>query len=124
MLRHKRTKILPITPPRGPPLGDAVKAEAARKDGSSVPTEHTNKKLQGSKKMPVPNLSQLIEQKTCENDQLRRELDHERDRYRASYRARMYIAAEASRVVESLQQALINFQELHKEIEEEQELNK
>jgi len=120
MLKQKRTKIFPIAPSRGSPSGDAVDAEAARKIGPPMPTEDTNKNLGGSKKMPVPNLSQLIEQKTWENDQLRRELDRERDRYRASYRARMYIAAEASRVVESLQQALINFQELQKEIEEEQ----
>lgn len=119
MLKQKRTKIFPITPSRESPSSDAVNAEAVRKIGPPLPTEDT---LGGSKKLPVPNLSKLIDQKTCENDQLKLELDRERDRCRASYRARMYIAAEASRVVESLQQALINFQELHKEIEEEQEL--
>lgn len=123
MLKPKRSKIFPIVSSRGPPSGDAVDSEAALKIGPPVPTKDTNKKLGGPKKMPVPTLSQLIDQKTCENDQLRLELDRERDRCRASYRARMYIAAEASRVIESLQQALINFQELHKEIEEEQELN-
>jgi hypothetical protein len=123
MLKQKRTKIFPVVPSRGSPSGDAVHAEAVRKIGPPVPTDNTIKDLGGSKKMSVPNLSHLIDQKTCENDQLKFELDRERDRCRASYRARMYIAAEASRVVESLQQALIKFQELHKEIEEEQELN-
>jgi hypothetical protein len=61
MLRYKRTKILLITPPRGSPLGDAIEAEAAHKDGLSIPTEHTNKKLGGLKKISILNLLQLIE---------------------------------------------------------------
>lgn len=111
MLRHKRTKIFQEhSPSNRSSLNNAVNTETLR---------NTDKKADGSKKMPRPNFSQLIEQKTWENDQLRRELEQERERYRASYRARMYIAAEAGRVVESLQQALRNFEQLNKEIEKD-----
>jgi hypothetical protein len=71
-----------------------------------------------SERAPYPDFSQLIEQKTWENDQLRQELEHERAKYLTSHRARTYIGTEAKRAVESLKQALVNFDELQKSIEE------
>lgn len=101
-------------------MGDVIGEEAIRKKESSISTEEFSSKMGELKQMAVPNLPQLIDQKTWENDQLRQELDKERDRYRASHRSRTYIAAEASQLVKSLQQVLLNFQELQKEIESEQ----
>jgi hypothetical protein len=64
------------------------------------------------------NITQAIEQKTWENSQLRQELDYERRKYQASYRARAYIALEADRAVKSLEQALSNLRNLEEAMEE------
>ena len=63
----------------------------------------------------TPSLTQMIEQRTWENGQLRLELRRQWQKYRAS----MYVVAEARLVVENLQQAIANFQKLHAEVEGE-----
>jgi hypothetical protein len=59
-----------------------------------------------------------MEQKTWENSQLRQELEYERQKYQASYRARTYIALEADRAVKSLEQALSSLRNLEEAMEE------
>jgi hypothetical protein len=70
--------------------------------------------MQAAKKMPTPSLSQLIEQRTWENGQLRQELAYQQRKHSAS----MYLLEEVRLVVASLQQALDNFQRLNAEPED------
>ena len=64
--------------------------------------------------MPAPRLSQMIEQRTWENGQLRNELAHHQRKHAAS----VYLLEEVRVVVESLHQALANFQRLNEETED------
>lgn len=116
MLKHKRTNIRPLpTPSDAPPKPTAVDAEIARNGGSSLAIEATKERSQASKNITTPSLSQIIEQRTWENGQLRQELLYEQRRHGAS----MYLLEEVKMAVKSLQQALINFQQIHMEVENE-----
>lgn len=101
------------------PANMSSSKEAANENGSREPTPSTERlgASDEAKKLPRPTILQLIDQKMSENEQLRGELEYERKRYQASRHARLYIAAEASRVVETLREALENFEELTREIE-------
>ncbi len=121
MLKHKRTNIRPLpAPPDAPPTPTAVDAEIARNGGSSIAIETTKERSQASKNFPTPSLSQIIEQRTWENGQLRQELLYEQRRHGAS----MYLVEEVKIAVKSLQQALMDFQQIHKEVENEFEEEK
>ena len=115
MLKHKRTNIRHLPNPNLPPSLTAVDAEIARNQGSSVAIEATQENLQAVKKMPTPSLSQIIEQRTWENGQLRQELAYQQRKHGAS----MYLLEEVKLVVTTLQQALVNFQKLSTEFEDE-----
>jgi hypothetical protein len=116
MLKHKRTNIRPLPAPSdAPPKPTAVDAEIARSGGSSVAIEATKERSQASKNITTPSLSQIIEQRTRENGQLRQELLYEQRRHSAS----MYLLEEVKMGVKSLQQALINFQQIYMEVENE-----
>ena len=104
-----------VQSPDGPPAPTAVDAEIARNQGSSVAIEATQEKMQAAKKLPTPSLSQIIEQRTWENGRLRQELAYQQKKYGAS----MYLLEEVKLVVASLQQALVNFQTLSTEFEDE-----
>jgi hypothetical protein len=65
-------------------------------------------------KMPAPRLSQTIEQRTWENGQLRNELAYHQRKHAAS----VYLLEEVRVVVESLHQALANFQRLNEDTED------
>lgn len=69
---------------------------------------------QAAKKMPTPRLSQMIEQRTWENEQLRNELAYHQRKHAAS----VYLLEEVRVVVESLHQALANFQRLNEDTED------
>ena len=73
--------------------------------------------MQAAKKWPTPSLTQIIEQKTWENGQLRQELAYQQRKHGAS----MYLLGEVRLVVESLQHALHNFQKLNTESEDDVE---
>lgn len=106
-MRFKRSKDLPKDHPQ---IGLPVNTETMSRVGGEAVQ---------SKKMPRPTLAQIIEKKTWENDQLRRELEQERERYRASSQAATYITEEVGHVVRSLQEALVNLQQLNKEVGED-----
>lgn len=95
----------------------AVDAEISRNQGSPVTIEAANENLQAPKRIPSPSLSQMIERRTWENGQLREELSYQKRKNGAS----MYFLEEVRLAVESLQQALVNFQNLNTEIENESE---
>ncbi|GAB1319508.1 BZIP domain-containing protein [Madurella fahalii] len=115
-LRHKRTHLKLLQSRDDPPEPTPVDTEIARHQGSSVAIEATPERLQASKNLPTPSLSQIIEQRTWENGRLRQELAYQQRRNGAS----MYLLEEVKNAVDSLQQALVNFQKLSKELGEDE----
>ena len=115
MLRCKRTKG-PFQPSitHIPLVPTAAEAEMASCSGSTVADEAALESTQATKKMPAPRLSQVIEQRTWENGQLRNELAYHQRKHAAS----VYLLEEVRVVIESLQQALANFQRLNEETED------
>jgi hypothetical protein len=85
----------------------------ASRSGSMAADEAALESTQAAKKIPAPRLSQMIEQRTWENGQLRQELAYHQRKHAAS----MYLLEEVRVVAESLQQALANFQRLNEETE-------
>src|SRR2546430_8559384 len=116
MSKPERPKLRLSPPtPDGPPTPTAIDIEIADNQGSTMAIETTPEKLQASKKMPTPSLSQMIEQLTRENGYLRQELAYQ-------YRMRdasMYLLEETRFVVERLRMAVITFRKVQKEIEDE-----
>ncbi|KAF2803675.1 uncharacterized protein BDZ99DRAFT_547025 [Mytilinidion resinicola] len=98
MLKNKRTKHRLLLSSDRPPALTAIDTEIDRNQGSSVAIEATQAKMQAAKKMPTPSLSQLIEQRTWENGQLRQELAYQQRKHSAS----MYLLEEVRLVVASL----------------------
>jgi hypothetical protein len=78
--------------------------------------ELTTGRVETAKKMPAPNISIIEQQRVWENAQLRKELEYQRRKHGAS----MYLLEEVKLVVEALQQALVNFQKLNTEFEDEE----
>ena len=115
MLRRKRTKG-PFRPSitHIPLVTTAAEAQIASCSGSTVADETALESTQATKKMPAPRLSQMIEQRTWENGQLRNELAYHQRKHAAS----VYLLEEVRVVVESLHQALANFQRLNEETED------
>jgi hypothetical protein len=106
MLRHRRRKFR-VSP--DDTHIDARNQEIPAKIDEITPLP------QAAEKLPATSLSQMIEQRTWENDQLRRELIYQQKKHGIS----MYLLEEVSLVVESLQKALKNFQQCNTEIEHE-----
>jgi hypothetical protein len=115
MLRRKRTKG-PFRPSitHIPLVPTAAEAEMASCGGSTVADEAVLESTQATKKMPAPRLSQMIEQRRWENGQLRNELAYHQRKHAAS----VYLLEEVRVVVESLHQALANFQRLNEDTED------
>jgi hypothetical protein len=65
--------------------------------------------------MPASDISIIEQQMAWENTQLSEELKYQRRKHGAS----MYLLEEVKLVVEALQQALVNFQKLNAEFEDE-----
>ncbi|KAI9767638.1 MAG: hypothetical protein M1840_005509 [Geoglossum simile] len=110
MFKPKRPKIciLPSIPEK-PPIIDA---EATRNEEPPAATDVTK---EASKTIPALNLTEMVEQRTRENSQLRRELAYQHRKQGAS----IYFLEEVRIAVDSLQEAVIRFQDLRKEIENE-----
>jgi hypothetical protein len=118
MLKNKRKRVRFLSHGSDrPPTPTTANAEISRNQGSPVAIEAANENLQAPKRMPSPSLSQMIEQRTWENGQLRQELMYQQRKHGAS----MYFLEEVKLAVESLQQALVNFQKLNTQIENESE---
>ncbi|PSN58589.1 hypothetical protein BS50DRAFT_641642 [Corynespora cassiicola Philippines] len=114
MFRHRRPKPAPLPSLHdAPPTPTAVDVEIAAHQGSTVAMDATHERMQAAKRMPTPSLSQMIEQRTWENGQLRQELAYRQRKHGAS----LYLLEEVKLVVESLQQALVNFQKLNAQVE-------
>jgi hypothetical protein len=110
MLRTKRTHIKLLQNRDKPPELTPIDTEIAQHQGSSVAIEATQERLQASKNLPTPSLSRIIEQRTWENGRLRQELAYQQKKNGAS----MYLLEEVKNTIESLQQALVNFQRLNR----------
>lgn len=82
--------------------------EIANHNGSTVAIEATPDRLQAAKKMPTPSLSQMVEQLTWQNGQLRSEIDYHQRRHAAS----LYLLQKTRLIVKSLEQAIENFGDL------------
>lgn len=91
-----------------PPVPAAIDIEIANHNGSTVAIEATPDRLQAAKKMPTPSLSQMVEQLTWQNGQLRSEIDYHQRRHAAS----LYLLQKTRLIVKSLEQAIENFGDL------------
>ena len=111
MLRHKRTKFRLL------PDGFNNSTPTVHFPGHERPekVEEPSEVLPAARKITSPNLSQMIEQRTWENDQLRKELIYQQRKHGIS----VYLLEEVRLVVDSLQKALQNFQQQNNEIENE-----
>jgi hypothetical protein len=87
----------------------------ARKQSSHVGVESIPGRTETAKKMPAPDISIIEQQRAWEHTQLRQELEYQRRKHGAS----MYLLEEVTLVVETLQQALVNFQKLNSDFEDE-----
>ena len=112
MLRHKRRKfrVLSNSPDSTQPIHIN-----AHDPGSPARVNGTMETPQVAKKISTPNISQIIEQRTWENEQLRKELIYQQRKNGVS----MYLLEEVKLVVKSLRKALENFQQCNLEIENE-----
>ena len=109
MLRHKRTKfrLLPDSFNKSGSTAHAQEAQQRIEEASEISPV--------ARKIPQPTLSQMIEQRTWENEQLRKELIYQQMKHGLS----VYLLEEVRLVVDSLQKALQNFQQRDTEIENE-----
>jgi hypothetical protein len=112
MFRSKKTKIRLVPSIDTPPAHILVGTEIARNPRSPVATEAAQEGMQAAKRTPTPSLTQIVEQKTWENGQLRQDLERK-------HSASLYLLEEVKLVVESLQQAILNFQRLNTELEDD-----
>jgi hypothetical protein len=110
MLRNKRTKFrLRADNFNNSNFSDHHNREVAEK------VEEAPEHLPAARKIPQPNLSQMIEQRTWENDQLRKELKYLQRKHGLS----VYLLEEVKLVVNSLEKAIRNFEQQGTEIEQE-----
>jgi hypothetical protein len=97
--------------PKAPITSSADKAPSA-----SLPDDEASKESV-AKRIPRPDLAQMIEARTFENGQLRQELANLKRKQGAS----MYLMQEAKLAMESLQGALANFNSLIEKVQKEGE---
>ena len=95
-----------------PPVPTAIDKEIANHSGSTVSIEARQDRLQAAKRMPTPTLSQMVEQLTWQNGQLRSEIDYHQRRHAAS----LYLLQKTKLIVQSLEQAIENFGSLDSEL--------
>ena len=109
MIRNQRSQTrLQPNANSAPPAPAAIDIEIANHNGSTVAIEATPDRVQAAKKMPTPSLSQMVEQLTWQNGQLRSEIDYHQRRHAAS----LYLLQKTRLVVKSLEQAIENFASL------------
>ena len=113
MLRHNKHKIRLIPIANMPPSVNV--SQATRQQVSHIGVESTIGRSEPAKKMPTPDISIIEQQRAWENTQLNMELRYQRRKHGAS----MYLLEEVRLVVKTLQEALVNFQKLSAEFEDE-----
>jgi hypothetical protein len=89
--------------------------QSTRKQGTHPASDPPSRRIESAKKMPTPDISIIQQQREWENTQLRKELQYQRRKHGAS----MYLLEEVRLVVKSLQEALVNFEKLNSEFEDE-----
>ncbi len=116
MANPRRPKVR-ITLPKldSPPAPTKVDLEIARNHGSSMAIDATTERLQASKNIPTPSLTEIIADLSRRNGHLTRQ---------ALYGDRMRelgtdLLEEATFVLERLRMAVINFKQGQKDIENE-----
>jgi hypothetical protein len=95
-----------------PPVPTAIDIQIANNNGSTVAIEAMPDRVQAAKKMPTPSLSQMIEQLTWQNGQLRSEIDYHQRLHGPS----LYLLQRTKLIVKSLQQVIENFESLDSEL--------
>lgn len=104
--RLKPRLLLPVsdqTPPSTP-----IDAEIARNKGRPIEMEVTSDSLQSSKNAPTLSLSEVLEQSTRKNAQLKEKLAKQQKKQGGE----LYLLEEVRLVIEKLQQALIEYHKL------------
>lgn len=100
-----------------PPIPTAVDIEIARSHGSTMAIEASREWIQASKRMPTPNLSDMIKERTSQIIQLERELACLEEKYGAAE----YLYQEVTLVLTSLQRALLKSCKLSTNTKEDEE---
>ena len=113
MLSYNKLKTRPAASNDMPPKTNLI--QPTRKQSSQPAVDPPSRKAELAKKMPTPDISIIQQQREWENAQLRQELQYQRRKHGAS----MYLLEEVRLVVDSLQQALVNFQKLNSEFEDD-----
>ena len=113
MLHHNKHKIRLI--PNADLPTNANVSQAMRKQVSHAGAESTTGRSETAKKMRAPDISIIEQQREWEHAQCEREIKYHRQKHGAS----MYLLEEVKLVMEVLQQALVNFQRLTAEFEDE-----
>jgi hypothetical protein len=91
-----------------PPAPTAVDIKIARNHGTTMAIEASREKIQTSKRMPTPDLSQIIQERTRQIVELEQELTCLEEKHGAAE----YLYEEVTLVLTSLQKALLNSCEL------------
>ncbi|KAE9969416.1 hypothetical protein EG328_006864 [Venturia inaequalis] len=113
MLSYNKLKIRPIANTDMPPKNNVN--QAPRKQGTHPASDPPSRRIESAKKMPTLDISIIQQQREWENTQLSKELQYQRRKHGAS----MYLLEEVRLVVKTLQEALVNFEKLNSEFEDE-----
>ncbi len=113
MLSYKKLNIRPTANTDISPKSNAT--QTTRVQSAQSASDPPSRRTETAKKMPTPDISIIQQQREWENAQLRKELQYQRRKHGAS----MYLLEEVRLVVKCLQEALVNFEKLNLEFEDE-----
>jgi hypothetical protein len=100
-----------------PAAPSPVDLEIGRNNGITVAMEATTERLQASKKLPVPDLAQRVQQLTKDNGRLRLEVAYHQNLQRATENLREDVRF----VIESLERAIAEFSNVQRVVEEDRQ---
>jgi hypothetical protein len=116
VLKNKRTHPELYQPRHEAPVSMPLQTEVIQDQGASaVGSNETLEIVQSSTNFPAPALSTIIEQRTWENDRLRKQLERQEKRHVGS----RYLLEDVQGAMELLQRALVTFQQLSDEADED-----
>ena len=114
MASPRRAQInIPST--EAPPKPTDVDMKIARNQGSTLAIETTAARLEASKSLPTPSLSDLIYELTRQNGHLRQEVAYHVRKDSGT----LYLEQEAKYLLERLRMALITFAKMRQEARDE-----
>jgi hypothetical protein len=112
MHKFKRPRIRLLFPEPGSdkplPSPPPIDEEIARNNGKSVAIEATNERLQASKTITTPSLSEIIKYQNRETDQLQRKLAYMQRKQALD----TYLVQRGTQAKEVLEEAIIEYQRL------------